>query len=472
MNSVTRLTIRPDPGFLAILKTVNQLSLNLVAIVGLVVLAGWLLPGIGSNLPQGWSVMQSTTAACALLSSLGMLFQHQENSLQLRRLSRVILVGVLLIASIVLIEHKSGITTGIATLWVADSMQPLAYTMSLQSAVSFSLLALAMLIPVTRQDWLGGLLDGLILLLLIFNLIFIAAYLFGALQLIGTSQVIRLSPQTLLCILLLTFMLTNRRAPYGFFALLVAGGISGHFARAMLPVSIGVTFLFILVEERLFSTGVMSIAYAASVTSTAMASLLIIILIMMARKINNLEGALHQQLTTDELTGINNRRGFYLLAEQALWDAYRNRRQLTLLFFDLDVLKQVNDKLGHNVGSQFIQEMARLLRDCFRKSDILGRLGGDEFAVLAHGQQNKTHAMLAHLNLAVEAVNLSRRHPFTIAFSVGCVKINPLSAMSLDDLLAQADAAMYRNKRDRHANCIHGQNIGHLQSTGCQIFET
>ena len=202
-----------------------------------------------------------------------------------------------------------------------------------------------------------------------------------------------------------------------------------------------------------------------------MASLPVIILILMARKINSLEGALHQLLTTDELTGINNRRGFYLLGEQALRDAYRNQRQLSLLFFDLDRLKQVNDRLGHEMGSQFIQEMAHLIRDCFRKSDILGRLRGDEFAVLAHAQSHETNVMLMHLNHAVEVVNLSHRHPFTIAFSVGCIEIDPLSAEPLDELLAQADMAIYRDKQDRCATRIHAQETGHPETTGDRMLE-
>jgi len=260
-----------------------------------------------------------------------------------------------------------------------------------------------------------------------------------------------LSPQTLFCILLLTFVLTNQRAPYGFHALLITKGIGGQFARVMLPVSIGTSFLIILMGERLLSTGLLSLPYAAAVTSSCMASLLGIIVILLARKINTLEEALHKLSNTDELTELYNRRGFYLLGEQALRDAYRNQRPLVLLFFDLDGLKQVNDGLGHEAGSQLIHDMAQLLHNCFRKSDILGRIGGDEFAVIALGKPQEVGTVLERLSNATNAMNREHGKAYQISYSAGIVEVDLHAAQSLDELLEQADAAMYRKKREKRA---------------------
>ncbi|MFH0960717.1 MAG: GGDEF domain-containing protein [Pseudomonadota bacterium] len=84
----------------------------------------------------------------------------------------------------------------------------------------------------------------------------------------------------------------------------------------------------------------------------------------------------------DELTGLNNRRGFMTLAEQQIKMANRNKSALTLVYFDLDNFKTINDTLGHAAGDRVLVLAADLLRDTFRQSDILGRMGGDEFVAL------------------------------------------------------------------------------------------
>jgi len=184
-----KLLNRPDPDFLVHLDTVNRLSLIMACVIGSIILAGWQLPAIASILPHGWSVMQSTTAACALLGSLGMLLRQRKDATWAVQLRRASVTGLFMISLSTMLEHTSGLSTGIATLMVADGMLQNAHQMSVQSASCFLLLALAMSIPVSRQDWMGKLLDSLILLLLIINLVFIADYLFDALYLIRQSRI-------------------------------------------------------------------------------------------------------------------------------------------------------------------------------------------------------------------------------------------------------------------------------------------
>lgn len=85
---------------------------------------------------------------------------------------------------------------------------------------------------------------------------------------------------------------------------------------------------------------------------------------------------------TDELTGLNNRRGFYLLAEQKLRGTHHLGHNCVLAFLDVDGLKRVNDEQGHDVGDALLRDVAELLLAGRRESDILARLGGDEFCVL------------------------------------------------------------------------------------------
>lgn len=91
---------------------------------------------------------------------------------------------------------------------------------------------------------------------------------------------------------------------------------------------------------------------------------------------------------------LHNRRSFYLLGERTLQERQRDGRPVTVVYFDLDGLKRVNDRLGHEVGSQLVVDFANLLRANFRGSDLGARVGGDEFAVVTRN----TQAELVHCN--------------------------------------------------------------------------
>jgi diguanylate cyclase (GGDEF)-like protein len=283
------------------------------------------------------------------------------------------------------------------------------------------------------------------------SLVFIAGYTFGATSLVGQTSAIRMSPQTLVCIVLLTFVQTSRRAPYGSFSVLVGVGIGSQFARIMLPASVLLSYLIIRAGESLLASGTLTLPYAAAVTASGMAALLAILVVLLAGKVNALETELREMSLSDELTGFHNRRGFYLLGEQALRDARRAGRPVSVLFFDADGLKEVNDSLGHDVGSALLFDIATLLRANFRGSDVVGRIGGDEFAVITYGRQADLAPALRRLDDATEAANCAGNKPYRISLSVGGVTTEPQSEESLAELLDRADAAMYQKKRQRRA---------------------
>ncbi len=85
---------------------------------------------------------------------------------------------------------------------------------------------------------------------------------------------------------------------------------------------------------------------------------------------------------TDSLSGINNRRGFLVLADQRIKLAKRTESQLGLLYLDVDDFKLINDEHGHSVGDLVLKHIARVLKECVRQSDVIGRMGGDEFVAL------------------------------------------------------------------------------------------
>jgi two-component system cell cycle response regulator len=163
----------------------------------------------------------------------------------------------------------------------------------------------------------------------------------------------------------------------------------------------------------------------------------------------------------DDLTGLHNRRGFLLLAEQQMKVSRRNHSSCLLLFLDLDGLKNINDTLGHAEGNNAIVEAAGVFRSSFRQCDILARLGGDEFVVLAVGTSESSEtALRAHLNQKVEAVNSQPNRMYPLSFSIGIVPCGANIQSSVEDLLAKADALMYQDKkRKASAPCLDSQGL-------------
>jgi diguanylate cyclase (GGDEF)-like protein len=170
-----------------------------------------------------------------------------------------------------------------------------------------------------------------------------------------------------------------------------------------------------------------------------------------AERTQELQRALHQiqhLSLTDEMTGLYNRRGFNLLAGQALRRAVRCGDECTLAFIDLDGLKQINDELGHAMGDRIITGAAGVLQQTFRESDIIARLGGDEFCVLAVGETRPPGDLQLRLQQAVKAFNDQSDLP-ALSCSVGIVSSATHDIHSLEDLLSHADRCMYEDKSSK-----------------------
>jgi diguanylate cyclase (GGDEF)-like protein len=190
--------------------------------------------------------------------------------------------------------------------------------------------------------------------------------------------------------------------------------------------------------------------YAAALVTSTTSFMLLGLLMVLARKINRLEGDLLDMSLTDQLTSINNRRGFYLIGEQMFSEGRREDTALSVLFFDVDGLKKVNDTLGHEAGSELLSDFAGLLRANFRKSDVIARVGGDEFAVL--GRQAELKSSLKRLDAAAAAVNGTGDKPYDIEYSVGEATTGGVDKYeTFDELVARADALMYEQKLAKKA---------------------
>lgn len=164
---------------------------------------------------------------------------------------------------------------------------------------------------------------------------------------------------------------------------------------------------------------------------------------------HRLLSALRSLSLIDDLTGLYNRRGFGDLGDQYLKLARRTGRALTLVFLDVDRFKTINDTLGHHMGDRALLRMAEMLRASFRSSDLLARIGGDEFAVLAPESDEPAEILVARVRKAIATFNESSRDPYRLSVSIGTARFEGDEDLRLEELLAQADAAMYEEKRTK-----------------------
>jgi diguanylate cyclase (GGDEF)-like protein len=148
----------------------------------------------------------------------------------------------------------------------------------------------------------------------------------------------------------------------------------------------------------------------------------------------------------DELTGLYNRRGFLALADRQLRLARRSDRSLLLFFIDLDGLKQINDVFGHTEGDAALVWTAETLEATFRDSDVIARMGGDEFAALAIEASGDSEFSIRE-RLTEYLSSASRDYKLSV--SLGTARFDPWNPVSIRELIAAADRAMYEQKRRR-----------------------
>lgn len=150
---------------------------------------------------------------------------------------------------------------------------------------------------------------------------------------------------------------------------------------------------------------------------------------------------------TDPLTGLGNRRAFDLELAEELRELRRQGRQFAIGFIDLDDFKQVNDRFGHELGDRVLQELAQLIRDACRSSDLVARIGGDEFATL-HPNASQDDALHVLERVRRQFLEHLRDKDWPVTVSMGvCACDNPAADYRPEAILAAADQAMYEAKQ-------------------------
>lgn len=157
----------------------------------------------------------------------------------------------------------------------------------------------------------------------------------------------------------------------------------------------------------------------------------------------------------DELTGLHNRRGFLGLGDQLLKVADRSGLGVSLIFFDVDGLKAINDTHGHHRGDDALVAVAQLLRRVFRTSDVVARVGGDEFCALLVADGSRGSIPIGRLQ-SDPAVFLGDSGTERVTLAAGVAYRGPGDHISLEELMEQADAAMYARKRSSAGTDLEG----------------
>lgn len=157
----------------------------------------------------------------------------------------------------------------------------------------------------------------------------------------------------------------------------------------------------------------------------------------------------------DALTGVYNRRGFYEMAAKMIHSKNNRNKKVILLFADLDNLKSINDKIGHDAGDFAIRSIATVLTDSMRATDIVARIGGDEFVAMAVAELDTDGEMIKQrIKTLMNEFNDRSDKNYYIGVSVGYSEFLCKDDVVLEDYLGQADEKLYEDKQKKRKDIM------------------
>lgn len=157
----------------------------------------------------------------------------------------------------------------------------------------------------------------------------------------------------------------------------------------------------------------------------------------------------------DELTGVFNRRGYFDSAEAIIHNPANEGKNAIVVFADMDNLKTVNDKFGHDDGDFALKSIAKILSSSFRTTDVVGRIGGDEFAAFAlPGKTDNINQILHRITDISEKFNRNCDKPYYVNMSVGIYQFTCSSEIVLSDILEKADEILYQQKHNKRKSVL------------------
>lgn len=436
--------------------TVPRLAAHVVGAIATLAIVGWAfsIPALTTFFSSATS-MKANSALCFMLLA-GTL--HLAASKTHLRVQAVLATIALLIGALTLFEYIAGQPLGIDQLLFRDPV-PSAHPgrMSPIAAVNFVLLGMA-LIPLQRLRSAAlreilGLAVGMI------SMFTLVGYLYGIPALYGavSSAWIPIAPHTggSFILLALGFLFIPRDG--GWVRIFHGQSIAAMVARFLVPVAIMVPIFLgeIFMHERL-SGGQLALAMALSVVSNVV---LLVALIwyfsFMVQRTEQEREALRHQAETDRLTGIYNRRFFETNLEQEVERTRRYESALSLIIFDIDWFKRLNDRYGHLVGDHVLMRVARECERNLRSTDVFCRYGGEEFAIIAP-ETGATAALLLARRIREAVASMTRDgYHEAVTISAGVATWDKAFSKK-EDLIAAADKALYRAKDlGKNRECLH-----------------
>lgn len=472
-----------------------RLAALIVMTIGVAVLIGWTLdvPLLRTVLP-GWTTMMVNTASMLTVLGVGLWCAMYRLSMAARLIRQCSAALAILVGGLTATEYFLSIDLAIDLLLPFELQRaqsiPFPGRMAFASALCLLLSGFGLLFndrPLLPQIFASS--------ALLISLIALIGYLFDASALYSVGIYSSMAIHTAIALILLNTGLLAIQQQSEFINLLVSDTAGGEVARSLLT-SVPVVVLGIggslLTGEKL---GYYDNRFSLALMATLSITILVIVILRTARHLHRVDksrGSAQAQLTdlnadlelrvvertceleaansklmgeisyrqkvedevrrlslTDELTGLHNRRSFFLLAEQAMHSARRDDRSCLLFFIDLDGLKKLNDFNGHDAGDLAIIAAAQVLKAAFRMSDVVARIGGDEFVVLAIDAGEPADTLSGRVQALVDEFNGSDRCRYPIGLSIGAVQCTSRDLKPLGELLASADEAMYVNKQRR-----------------------
>jgi len=440
-----------DPVLLQKLDPIKRACVALAAIVSGVTLLAWFIPALGGLLPAYWRLMAAASASGLILCALSLEFSESRYSRRVNRLSQLLAILAALIGAVILAEYALHFSTGLERFFPFDptSTSPWPARPSPQTASGLALLGTTLALIRVRARIAVRIADVVVILLALLMLVLVSGEFFGAQRLFGLSPVTRTSPQTLFCLALLTFVAFLRRSEIGIFSIFLGRGIGSRIARVLGPILLVLPFLREIGRQRLVHAQMLPEHYATAILASLAAAMAFAILLAIAWYIKTMEAEIQDLSLRDELTRLYNLRGFWLLGGHLLSLAQRSQLPCSVLFVDVDNLKQINDSAGHDKGSAILIETARMLEETFRETDVISRIGGDEFAVVCQCSHVAIEIAAHRLEASIAVRNAQPGREAPLSFSVGYATAEEHGNQSLQELLNLSDRAMYEEKRQK-----------------------
>jgi len=445
--------------------------------IGCLVLAGWVLDiAVLKSIVPGLATMKSMTALLFVLSGISLWLQAKAQAHQFA----LVCAFIVTVASVLTLgEYLFSRDFGIDQLVFREPAVGVLYPgrMAPVTGLSFLLISSALLFLDRRTG--DRFKEFPVIAVFALSLLAVIGYIYAVSSLYRIGAYTSMALHTALSFVVLSMGILFARPERGLLQTILADTAGGYILRRFLPMALVLPVILGWIRLWGQRAGFYDTAFGLAIMVTSLITTLTIFIWVNAGQLTNIDGKrrqveieiiklnteleekvarrtselaaaneqLHQLSIMDELTGLHNRRGFMLLAEEQLLHAKRTRRNLLVFYADLDGLKQINDQYGHIVGDEAILTAAHALNQTFRTSDIKARLGGDEFIVLAvDAKEHDAQPLLAHLHERFAENNLS--------ISVGVIAFDAKDETSIQDLVARADKAMYSEKRRKQGNII------------------